>query len=195
MMPHSGAFILQKDPELAKKYPQLVEAAKDIQKNHRAFTDAFNNDPQLASDFAVAFYKRNKGKTKNDQQLTYSWLNGLKGSWNKYKEGGQAALEKHPYVQNVMKEYQKLKPHKVQQKKPLKKAMTAGYGGGGAPGGLTGGGVIQSESLEQGRPSLKYITCNNCGKEQVYSKFQVKCRECGHGMSFEKLYDVMRGNK
>src|ERR1035437_8160399 len=69
MMPHSAAFILSKDPELAKKYPKLIEAAKDIGKNHKSFTDALNNDPQLAADFAVAFYKRNKGKTKNDQQL------------------------------------------------------------------------------------------------------------------------------
>lgn len=206
MMPHSAAFILKKDPQLAKKYPKLFEASKDVQKNHKAFTEALNSDPQAAADFAIAFYKRNKGKTKNDQQLTYSWLNGLKGSWNKYKQGGQAALNEHPYVKDVMKEYEKLQPKpsptlepdkakKDQQKKPLKKAMTAGYGGAGAPGGLTGGGVIQSESLEQGRPSLKYITCNNCGKEQVHSKFQVKCRECGQGMSFEKLYQSMRGNK
>jgi hypothetical protein len=198
MMPHSAAFILQKDPELAKKYPKLLASAKDVSKHHKDFTDAFNNDPQAAADFAVAFYKRNKGKTKSDQQLTYSWLNGLKGSWDKYKEGGEQALDEHPYVQNVMKEYSKLKPKKAEkpkQDKPLKKAMTAGYGGGGSPGALSGGGVLQSEALDEGRSKLKYISCDNCGKEQVYSKHQVKCRECGHGMSFEKLYGAMRGNK
>jgi ribosomal protein L37E len=130
--------------------------------------------------------------------LTYSWLNGLKGSWDKYKEGGEQALDEHPYVLNVMKEYSKLKPKKAEkpkQDKPLKKAMTAGYGGGGSPGALSGGGVLQSEALDEGRSKLKYISCDNCGKEQVYSKHQVKCRECGHGMSFEKLYGAMRGNK
>ena len=200
MMPNSGGFIVGKDPELAKKYPKLVEAAKDMQKNHKQFTDMFNNDPQAAADFAIALMKRNKSKTKNDQQLTYSWLNGLKGSWNKYKEGGQGALNEHPYVKKVMGEYEKLKPkptpkpNKVESKKPLKKAMTAGYGGAGAPTSASGGSVIQSESLEQGRPKMKYISCDNCGKEQVHAKYQVKCRECGHGMSFEKLYSAIKGN-
>ena len=195
MMPNSAQFILSKDPELAKKYPKMVEASKDMGKNHKQFTDLFNNDPEAAADFAIAYYKRNKGKTRSDQQLTYSWLNGLKGSWNKYKEEGKNSFSNHPYVKDVMEEYQKLKPQKAEQKKALKKAMVAGYGGAGAPTDLTGGGVIQAESLEQGRPGFKYVTCNNCGKEQVHAKYQVKCRECGHGMSFEKLYDAMRGNK
>lgn len=195
MMPHSAAFALKQDPELSKKYPKLVEAANDIDKNHKQFTDLFNNDPEAAADFAVSAFKRNKKKTKSDQQLTYSWLNGLKGSWNKYKEGGQAALEEHPYVKDVMEQYGKLKPKKVQSKKPLKKALTAGYGGAASPGSRVSGAVIQSESLEQGRPGFKYISCDNCGKEQVHSKHQVKCRECGHGMSFAKLYSAMRGNK
>ncbi len=195
MMPNSAAFIINKDPELAKKYPKMLEAAKDMNKNHQQFTELFNNDPEAAADFAISQFKRNKGKTKSDQQLAYSWLNGLKGSWNKYKEHGKNSFSEHPYVKDVMEEYQKLKPQKAEQKKALKKAMTAGYGGAGSPTNLTGGGVIQSESLEQGRPGFKYITCNNCGKEQVHAKYQVKCRECGSGMSFEKLYEAMRGNK
>lgn len=195
MMPHSAAFILKQDPELAKKYPKLAEAAGNIEANHKQFTDTFNNDPEAAADFAVATFNKRKGKTKNDSQLAYSWLNGLKGSWNKYKEGGQAALDEHPYVQKVMAQYAKLKPQKSQQKKPLKKALTAGYGGAGAPTSSVGGAVIQAESLDSGKPGFKYITCDHCGKEQVHSKHQVKCRECGHGMSFEKLYQAMRGNK
>lgn len=198
MMPHSAAFALKQDPALAEKYPQLVEASKDIDKNHQQFTELLNNDPEAAADFAISAFKRRKSKTKSDQQLAYSWLNGLKGSWNKYKEGGHKALEEHPYVQEVMQEYAKLKPKKVEQKKPVKqlqKAMTAGYGGAGSPTSRVSGAVIQTESLVQGRPGLKYISCDNCGKEQVYSKHQVKCRECGSGMSFEKLYRAIVGNK
>jgi hypothetical protein len=197
MMPHSAAFILSKDPELAKKYPKLTEAAKDIKNNHQAFTDTFNNDPEAAADFAISAFKRRQGKTKNEHMLTYSWLNGLKGSWNKYKEGGMGAIESHPYVQKVMTEYTKLKPAKNQkheQNKPLNKALVAGYGGG-SPTGRVGGGVLQAESLEDGRNKFKYITCDNCGKEQIYAKYQVKCRECGNSLSLEKLYDAMRGNK
>lgn len=195
MMPHSAAFILGKDEELAKKYPKLAEAAKDVDKNHELFTNTFNEDPDAAADFAISAYKRNKGKTKSDQQLTYSWLNGLKGSWNAYKEGGQNALNDHPYVQKVMGEYQKMRPQKAQQKKPLNKALMAGYGGTGAPTSRVSGAVIQAESLEGSKPGFKYVTCDKCGKEQIYAKYQVKCRECGGSMSFEKLYDATRGNK
>ncbi len=195
MMPHSAAFTLKQDQQLAEKYPELAEAAKDIDKNHKQFTELFNNNPEVAAEFAVSAFNRNKSKTKSDHQLTYSWLNGLKGSWNKYKESGHSGLEEHPYVKDVMEVYKKLKPKKAEQKKPLNKALTAGYGGAGAPSSRVGGSVIQSESLEQGRPGFKYITCDNCGKEQVHSKNQVKCRECGSGMSFEKLYRAMLSSK
>lgn len=194
MMPQSAAYILRNDPELAKKYPKLVEAAKDVQKNHKLFTDTFNSDPQADADFAVALFSRNKGKTRSDAQLAYSWLHGLKGSWNQYKQGGKNSFYDNDYVKNVMAEYQKLAP-KDERKPALSKALMAGYGGGGAPTDRMAGAVIQTESLEQGRPGFKYITCDQCGKEQIHSKHQVKCRECGHGMSFEKIASIMLGNK
>ena len=68
----------------------------------------------------------------------------------------------------------------------LKKALTAGYGGAGAPTGMTGGGVLQSESQELGPKGLSFITCDHCGKEQVYGKFQVKCRDSDCGKAFSK---------
>lgn len=195
MMPRQAAFILGKDEKLAAKYPHLMEAAKNIDKNHKTFTDTFNSDPEVAADFAIASFNRNKGKTKGDKMLTYSWLNGLKGSWNAYKESGHDAFDSHPYVQKVMDSYKKFQPQKAQQNKPLNKALMAGYGGGSAPTSRISGAVIQAESLESGKPGFKYITCDNCGKEQIYAKHQVKCRECGRGMSFEKLYGALRGKK
>jgi len=77
------------------------------------------------------------------------------------------------------------------------KALTAGYGGAGAPTNLTGGGVMQSEALDLGPKGLRYITCDNCGKEQVYGKFQVKCREpeCGKAFSMNKLEKFFRINR
>lgn len=188
MMPISAAFILSKDPELAKKYPKLAEAAKDVSKNHKAFTETFNSDPQADADFAISMYKRNKGKTRSDQQLIYSWLHGLKGSWNQYKQGGKNSFHEHPYVKDVMGQM----PKKEDRKPALNKAMMAGYGGAGSPTSQTGGGVIQTESLDQGRPGFKYVTCNNCGKDQIYSKHQIRCRECGTGFSFEKLVNLVK---
>jgi ribosomal protein S27E len=191
MMPNTAAYIVKQDSELANKYPELAEASKDMKSNHKMFTDKFNSDPEVAAEFAIALMKRNKGKTKNDQQLAYSWLNGLKGSWNKYHEGGMKSIQEHPYVQDVMKELEKLQPQKAQQKKPLEKALMAGYGGAGAPTSMTGGNVVQSESLDDGRPRFKYVTCDNCGKEQIHAKHQIKCRSCGTSFSLEKLYNLL----
>jgi hypothetical protein len=69
------------------------------------------------------------------------------------------------------------------------KALTAGYGGAGAPTSMIGGSVLQSESQELGPKKLSFITCDHCGKEQVYGKFQVKCRtpDCGKAFSMAKL--------
>lgn len=194
MMPMSAAFILKKDPELAKKYPKLVEAAKDVHKNHKVFTDRFNSDPDADADFAVALFNRNKSKTRSPEQLAYSWLHGLKGSWNQYKSGGKNSFVSNPYVKSVIDEYSKHRDN-AERKPALSKALTAGYGGAAAPSDRMSGSVIQTESLDQGRPGFKFVTCDHCGKEQVYSKHQVRCRECGHGMSFEKIARVMLNNK
>jgi len=66
----------------------------------------------------------------------------------------------------------------------LVKALTAGFGGG-SPGSLTGGQVIQKESVEPSK--IKTIACNDCGDEQVYSKYQTKCRKCGKSFPFSQL--------
>jgi len=74
----------------------------------------------------------------------------------------------------------------------VEKALMAGYGGAGAPGANTGGSVLQSESLDDGRDGgIKYINCNQCGKGQVYMKHQVKCRECNQHFPMSDLYKFM----
>jgi ribosomal protein S27E len=81
----------------------------------------------------------------------------------------------------------------------LGKALTAGYGGAGPPTSLTHGGVLQSEALDDGRrnkaSSFKYITCPSCGHEQIYSKYQVKCRgeNCGKSFPMETLHKLFLG--
>lgn len=190
MMPNSAAYILRNNPQLATKYPKLAEAAKDIDKNHGQFTETFNNDPQVAYDFADALLKRNKSKTKDDNMLIHSWNHGLKGTWERYKNEGPEAIQAADYVKKVADQYKKASP----KRKPaqVKKALTAGYGGAGAPTSLTHGGVLQAEAVDQGR-DFKYITCDGCGKEQIYSKFQVKCRECGGSFPMEKLHKLFLG--
>jgi hypothetical protein len=79
---------------------------------------------------------------------------------------------------------------KVEKINELTKALTAGYGGAGAPTSRTGGAVIQSESMPMGR-GFRYITCDNCGEEQVYATNQTKCRSCQSAFKFDKLMRAM----
>lgn len=67
----------------------------------------------------------------------------------------------------------------------LTKALTAGYGGAGSPTNLTGGGVMQTESVDM--DNFKYIECPECGKDQPYVKYQVKCRSCNKHFAFDTL--------
>lgn len=78
---------------------------------------------------------------------------------------------------------QRMKPH------PINKALSAGYGGSGSPSSMTGGSVIQSESI--GNNGFKYTTCDGCGDEQVYMKNQTRCRKCGKSFSLSKLGSIM----
>lgn len=189
MMPNAAEYILRHDKNLAAKYPKLVEAAKDMNNNHGVFTETFNSDPHAAVDFAESLLTRNKAKTSNPEMLVHSWNHGLKGTWQRLKDEGQGAINNSDYVRNVIKAYKNLKGANN-----IKKALTAGYGGAAASSNRFGGSVVQTESLDDGRGGLKYATCDDCGKEQVYSKFQTKCRNCGKSWSLDKLSKIMLKN-
>ena len=109
--------------------------------------------------------------------------------------GMETELVKGFTVEQLVKEAIEMKVvNNVNKINELVKMLSAGYGGAGAPTSRTQGSVIQSESLEDGRGSekgMKYITCDNCGSEQVYMKHQVKCRKCNKHQSLEKLLSVM----
>jgi hypothetical protein len=70
----------------------------------------------------------------------------------------------------------------------IKKALMAGYGGAGAPTALTGGGVIQKETID---PAFKTFKCNECGTEQVHGKFQTKCRNCNKALDYQQLAKLL----
>lgn len=192
MMPNAAEYILRNDPKLAAKYPKLLEASKDMNKNHGVFTQTFNSDPKAAVEFAEALLNRNKSKTKTPEMLVHSWNHGLKGTWQRLRDEGPDSIKSADYVKKVMKALGK--PKAAKKAKPdMKKALTAGYGGAGAPGHKAGGAVLQSEALDDGRHGFKYVTCDECGKEQLYAKHQVKCRECKKSWSLDKLHQVMLG--
>lgn len=116
---------------------------------------------------------------------------GLKTELPHYSADGLirgAVIDK---LSNNIKKINNLIKTAVPYQEGVKKALTAGYGGAGSPGAKTGGAVLQSESLDDGRGGMKYISCNQCGKEQVYMKHQVKCRECNQHFPMSDLYKFM----
>ena len=92
------------------------------------------------------------------------------------------------FLNNVKKAGEKLDTAGDEEVVNLNEAMCAGYGGSGSPMQHAGGSVMQSESLSR---DFKYITCDDCGKEQVSMKNQVKCRNCGKSFSFKKIFSAM----
>jgi hypothetical protein len=74
----------------------------------------------------------------------------------------------------------------------LAKALMAGFGGAGAPGNLTGGGVLQTESIDvpkqKANKEFKFVTCFYCGKDQVYFPNQTRCRGCGKSFDLSTIY-------
>lgn len=140
-------------------------------------------------------YNIKQGYTGNDAKKAQ--INAVKqmmhNKWhqNFKKRNPDERLSHHEKYPPLSPQFKHIFPDDAQEKltytkaKAMEKALTAGYGGAGAPGGLSGGGVMQGESL--GPKQLSFITCDDCGKEQVYGKFQVKCRDCGKAFSMAKL--------
>lgn len=188
MMPKTAKYVLGISKGLRNKYPDLAKRAKDVDKHHLYFTNAMNKNPEAAYDFAKTLY--NHLDTVHDGDLdkvVYSWHHGIGGA-NKLTKKKKSHADS---------EYNKKFQDAISQLSPedsVEKALTAGYGGAGAPQSRVSGAVFQTESLEGARTpgeGFKYITCDHCGHEQVHMKHQVKCRQCDKAMSLEKLFRYM----
>lgn len=195
IMPHTAQYAASISKDLRKKYPEISSMLKDknsVKENHKKITKFFNENPEGALDFAKTLYNRLDKVHKGDpDKIAHSWYHGIKGTERALDKGKD--ISKHDYVtkfNNLLKYGNK--------EGKVEKALTAGYGGAGSPTNLTNGGVLQPESQEKKLKSttlktegFKYVTCDHCGQEQVHSKYQVKCRECGKPWSLAKLMDVM----
>ena len=187
IMPNTAKYVVGISKGLRNKYPDLAEKVKDVEKNHQYITNALNKNPDAAYDFAKTLYNHLDTVHEGDMnKVVHSWHHGIGGS-NKLTRKNKDH-SKSEYNQKFNKFFSKLKQKKVE------KALTAGYGGAGAPTGRTSGAVFQTESLEGARvpeSGFKYITCDHCGHEQVHMRHQVKCRKCEKTMSLEKLFRYM----
>lgn len=194
MMPNTAADTIMSDGKLSQKYPHLLDAAQNVKKKHKMFTDAFNKNPITAHEFAQSAYNKRIKELDGDPALVaYSWLNGIRGAKRAAQNKDRSEILNHYYVKEVLANTTKHSKEAKRQPatQPVKKSLTAGYGGG-SPMSATGGLVIQSESLE---PKFKYITCDHCGKEQINTQYQVKCRHCNRNWSLAKLYNAIRSSR
>jgi len=192
LMPITISEVVSRSKSLKNKYPQLAKYVEDVKANHGKITELLNSDPQISIDIGENLFDRKMQKFNNLATVYHSWNRGIAGTIKDLSEFGIDRVHNSPYAKKTMDfyhEYKKPNGNDNQLKRQdFLKALTAGYGGG-SPTSNSGGLVLQSESLED--PSFKYINCEKCGKEQIYAKHQVKCRECGQHFSMERLYDLM----
>lgn len=97
----------------------------------------------------------------------------------------RAFLETDPITQKMIDATNKVLKL-IKDVTTLKKALSAGYSGGGSPGSLVGGGVLAMPSIDK-----LYTSCMGCGKRQVVRKNQTGCDHCGKGFSMEKIAKYM----
>ena len=187
MMPKTAAYVLTLNKKLQSKYPKMAEAVKDLDNNHKDVTKMLNENPVMAKEFAdslLGHLKKVHGE-KNLNRVIHSWHYGIKGT-NKAAASGEN-LGENEYVKLIRGHLNRLSP---QKQKKMSKALTAGYGGAGAPTSRVGGSVMMTEELDAGR-GFKYVTCDQCGDEQIYAKHQVKCRKCNSSFPFAKIANLV----
>jgi hypothetical protein len=200
MMPHTVGEVLKMSKNLRTKYPELAEKAKNIKANHEFFTKTLTDNPNIAFEFAKSYYNfLHKKSNGNIDKTIHSWYWGPTGTEKAIARGKN--IGQSEYVTKFKRALSTGEPTQAAPKKVLagvKKALTAGYGGAGAPTGRVGGNVFQAESLVDDRNKVKgfqYTSCPHCGDEQIYMKSQTKCRGCGKPWPLEKIFKLIQGNK
>lgn len=192
LMPNTVAEVFKRSKNLPTVYPKVVEMLKDVKGNHKKITKMLNEKPVFSQDVAEALFNGlSKHHGGDINKIIHSWYRGP-GKTNESVKA-KKDISKDGYVKAVKNWLKKTSADKLADSSPIiYKALMAGYGGAGTPTSSSGGSVFQTESLDMGNgKGFKYVTCDGCGKEQIYSKFQVKCRECGKGWSLDKLHKVM----
>lgn len=197
LMPRTVRFIVQnldKKGAIKDVYPQLdhmTQSKENVDKYHKDITESLNASPMLSFKLSAALYNHLHDAHDGDKDaIAHSWLHGTTGTKRAIKNP-KIDITDHPYVQKFNNTLNSLKPQpKVFAEAPVEKALTAGYGGAGAPLDLTGGGVMQSLGGAK-KGEFQYVTCNSCGKEQTHAANQVKCRECNKPFSLDQLFKLM----
>lgn len=187
MMPHTVGTMMKVSKKLAQKYPEIAAKVKDVPKHHKDITEFLNKNPEAAHDMARTFYNHVSKQHGGDvDKIFHSWNHGITGT---KKISDQSKISGNQYVQKV-KQTAATPSRDIAGK--LDKALTAGYGGASAPSDRMGGSVIQTESLEGKGKDFKRITCKSCGKEQVYMKYQIKCRDCHKNFDLETMHSALK---
>lgn len=106
MMPYTASDVVRLDKNLANKYSDIADLAKDYKTNHSKITEFFNTNPEAAAEFAKSHYNRAKTRLQDPNKTAYSWFQGISGALRASPE----QIDKHDYVQKFKKYY---KPTKI----------------------------------------------------------------------------------
>jgi len=215
LMPNTVQLMFANYPHLKQKYPEIAEILKEFKpkeffKKHMAITNKLNTDADFDSDIASTYFNfvvKNLEKNKiklTPANLLYSWNRGAAAISNAIKNKKKLNIKNDQYVLKGLSILKRsgIAPRTPAQQIPtitaepssvlkMDKALMAGYGGASMPTNRVNGAVLQSESIDDRSDRFKYLTCDNCGKEQVYSKYQVKCRNCNKNFSLKKIFDIL----
>lgn len=96
MMPRTASDIIRLDSNLAARYPEMAEYTQNLDASHPKITEFFNTNPEAAAEFALSHYNRVKKRLGNEDEVPYSWFNGVTNTLKARKIPGK--IQNHDYV-------------------------------------------------------------------------------------------------
>ena len=102
LMPSTVVDIAKKSDRIKKYYPEL--ASFDHKKDGKTIKDIVSSDPNLENLIALELQNRlSKVFGGDHEKMAYAWFNGVTGTHQALKSGGDSAIKNHFYVKNFNK--------------------------------------------------------------------------------------------
>ncbi len=102
LMPSTVVDVAKKSNRVKKYYPEL--ASLDHKKDGQIIKDIVSSDPNLENLIALELHNRlSKIFNGDHEKMAYAWFNGVTGTHQALKSGGDLAIKNHFYVKNFNK--------------------------------------------------------------------------------------------